>query len=70
MAKATFEMPVACDVVLYVISHRPGITEADVALALYGKPDQPRVHQDCTLLESKGLVRRDRESRPVRLFVT
>jgi hypothetical protein len=68
MVKATFEMPAGCDVILYVISHRPGITEPEIAQALYGKPDQPRVNQDCDLLERKGLIRRDRDSRPLRLY--
>jgi hypothetical protein len=68
MVKASFEMPAACDVILYLINHRPGITEQEVAAALYGKPDQPRVNQDCNLLEGKGLIRRDRESRPLRLY--
>jgi hypothetical protein len=68
MSKSTFQMPAASDVIIYIVSHRPGITEAELATAMFGKPDQPRVHQDCDLLESKGLIRRDRDSRPLRLY--
>jgi DNA-binding MarR family transcriptional regulator len=68
MMLARFEMPAGCDVILYVINHRPGISESEIAMALYGKPDQPRVHQDCDLLEGRGLIRRERDSRPMRLY--
>jgi hypothetical protein len=68
MLRATFEIPAACDVILYVINHRPGITEPELARALYGQADQPRVHQDCDLLEGKGLIRRDRVSTPLCLY--
>ena len=69
MKPATFELPAACDVILWTIHHRPGISEGDLAEALYGERNQPRVHQDCDLLESRGLIRRDREVRPMRLYL-
>jgi hypothetical protein len=70
MPRATFQPPAACDVILWVVEHRPGITEAELAAAMYGKDihGQSRVNGDCTLLESRGLIRRDREERPMRLY--
>jgi hypothetical protein len=70
MIKARFEKPAACDVILFIVSHRPGITEGEVAEAIYGERDQPRVHQDCDLLEAKSLIKRDRQTRPLRLYLT
>ena len=67
--KATFELPVASDVALWIVHHhRPGISESDLSFAMYGKRDQPLVHQDCDLLERRSLVRRDRNVRPLALF--
>ena len=47
---ATFKSPAACDVILWIVHHRPGITEGDLSEALYGERDQSRVHQDCDIL--------------------
>lgn len=70
MPRAAFEPPANCDVILWIVTHRPGITEAELAEAMFGKREQPRVHQDCDLLESKGLIRRDREAKPMQLYPT
>lgn len=67
MRRATFTLPVNCDVILWIVHHRPGITEAEIAEAMFGVREQPRVHQDCDLLESKGLIER-RDTRPMRLY--
>lgn len=61
-------LPTNKDVALWFITKRPGISEAELAKAMFGVADQPRVHQEVTLLESHGLVRRDRSSRPLRLY--
>jgi predicted transcriptional regulator len=68
MTRASFEPPVACDVILWIVNHRPGISEAELAEAMYGTREQSRVHQDCDLLESKGLIDRQRDTRPMRLY--
>lgn len=41
-----------------LVHHRPGITEAEIAEAMFGVREQPGVRQDCDLLESKGLIER------------
>ena len=56
------------DVALWFIAKRPGITEAELANAMFGAADQPRVHQDVDALENMGLVRRDRTESPLRLY--
>jgi len=57
-------------VAAWIIRQRPGISEVGLAEAMYGTRDQPRVHQDCDLLESRGLIERRRETRPMRLYPT
>jgi hypothetical protein len=61
------KLPMNRDVALWFIAKRPGITEAALAEAMFGSPDQPRVHQDVDALENIGLVRRDRSETPLRL---
>jgi hypothetical protein len=61
-------LPESKDVALWFIAKRPGITEAQLAEAMFGRPEQPRVHQEVTLLENQGLVRRDRSCKPMRLY--
>ena len=68
MTNATFESPAACEVALWLIKYRPGLTEAELAEVMYGRRDQPRVHQDIDLLEGRGLIVRDRTTRPLRLY--
>ena len=62
------KLPMNRDVALWFIAKRPGITEAELAQAMFGSSDQPRVHQDVDALENMGLVRRDRDESPMRLF--
>lgn len=68
MDKGTKAMPTAGQVVRWLVRHRSGITEADLAEAMYGVRDQPRIHQECDLLELRGFIRRDRTDRPLRLY--
>lgn len=69
MKRATFEPPVACDVALWIIHHRPGITERDLAEAMWGpNSEQSLAHQEVDLLEGKGLVERRRDVRPMTLW--
>ena len=68
MRKATFESPVACDVALWIVRHRPGLTEAELAITMWGdRARQPDAHQQIDLLEGKRLVERWRETRPLTL---
>ena len=62
------KLPMNRDVALWFISKRPGITEAELAQVMFGRTDQPRVHQDVDALESMGLIRRDRNESPMRLY--
>jgi hypothetical protein len=64
------KLPINRDVALWFIAKRLGITEAELAHAMFGEADQPRVHQDVDSLESLGLVRRDRSDTPLRLYST
>lgn len=68
MKTAQFSAPVAVDVALWIILHRPGITERDLACAMWGDSSrQPDAHQQVDLLEGKGLVERRRDTRPLTL---
>ena len=68
MPKAMFESPAACDVALWIVRHRPGITEPDLAEAMWGdRRRQPEAHQEVNLLEGKGLLERRRNTRPMTL---
>ena len=51
-----------------VCEQTPGITEAELAEAMFGDRNQPRVHQEIDVLENQGLVRRDRTETPMRLY--
>ena len=64
------KLPMNRDVALWFIAKRPGITEAELAHAMFGEADQPRVHQEVDALENMGLVRRDRSESPLRLYST
>lgn len=68
MALANFKMPANVDVILWVVHHRPGITELELSEAMFGESNQSRVHQECDLLESKKLIERRRSSSPMRLY--
>ena len=63
------ELPTNAEVALWFISKRPGITEAELAEAMFGERNQPRVHQEVDLLGSSGPVTRDRSVTPMRLYV-
>ncbi len=67
MTRATFSAPAACDVALWIIQHRAGLTEAELSEAMFGRRDQPRVHQNLDVLEGKGLIERRRNLRPMTL---
>lgn len=62
------KLPTNAEAALWFISKRDGITEAGLARAMFGKADQPRIHQEVDVLESAGLVRRDRSVPPLRLY--
>ena len=62
------ELPTNADVALWFVTKRPGITEAELAEAMFGDRNQPRIHQEIDLLENRGLVTRDRSESPMRLF--
>lgn len=69
LIKATFQPPANIDVALWIINHRPdGLTEVELSEAMFGERNQPRVHQECDLLESKGLIERRRTVTPMRLY--
>ena len=61
------KLPTNAEVALWFISKQDGITEAELAKAMFGQADQPRAHQEVDVLESAGLVRRDRSVTPLRL---
>lgn len=45
------------DVLFGLIERRPGLTQVELAEAMFGDTGyQQRVNQDCTLLERRGLV--------------
>lgn len=62
------KLPTNSDVALWLIAKRPGITEAELAEAMFGERNQPRVHQEVDVLERSGLITRDRDVRPMRLY--
>jgi hypothetical protein len=64
------KLPTNAEVALWFISKQRGITEAELSRLMFGESNQPRVHQDVDLLESQGLVRRDRSVSPLRLYAT
>ena len=69
MKAAQFSPPVAVDVALWIISHRPGMTQRELAHAMWGANGrQSDAHQQVDLLETKGLVERRRDTRPLRLY--
>jgi len=68
MKHATFEQPAACDVALWIIHHRPGITEGELAEEMYGERSQPRVNGDTRLLEGRNLIERRSVNGPLRLY--
>ena len=62
------KLPTNADVALWFITKRPGITEAELAEAMFGQRNQPRVHQEVDALENSGLITRDRSVSPMRLY--
>jgi predicted transcriptional regulator len=62
------KLPTNAEVALWFISKREGLTEAALAELMFGERNQPRVHQDVDLLESRGLIRRDRTTSPLTLY--
>jgi hypothetical protein len=61
-------LPTNADVALWFVAKRPGITEAELAQAMFGNANQPRIHQEVDVLENSGLVTRDRSVSPMRLY--
>jgi hypothetical protein len=68
MRRTTHTLPSISDVILWFIYHNPGRTEAEIAQAMFGKRQQPRVHQYCDGLESLGLIERRKDTYPMRLY--
>jgi len=67
--KATFDSPAPCDVALWIIRHRPGLTENALAEAMWGdRRRQTTAHLHVDLLEEQGLVERRRETRQVIIY--
>lgn len=63
-----FEVPGDADVALWHIAKRPGITERQLSLSMFGKYYQDSLHLDCTLLENIGLIKRQAGIVSMRLF--
>ena len=56
------------DVALWFIAKRPGMTEVELAQAMFGVADQQRVNQDVRLLEASGFIRFQDGEPPRRLY--
>ena len=52
------------DVLLYLVEKGPGRTEAELAIAVYGRDVQQLVNQDCRLLAQHGKIARRGEGGP------
>ncbi len=51
-------LPTIADVIRFIVSHQPGLSEPELALAMFGECIQQRVNSDCRLLASRGLIER------------
>jgi hypothetical protein len=61
-----FDPPVVAQAVEVIVRHRPGITEKELAEAIFGRGGYPqRVNSECRWLISLGYIKRDK-SRPAR----
>jgi hypothetical protein len=66
----TFDRPIIAQAIEVIVRHRPGITERELAEAIFGKDEayQQRVNSDCSWLRSMGYIRRDDATRPGRYY--
>jgi hypothetical protein len=56
----SFEAPIIAQALEVIVRHRPGITQRELAEAIFGsKGSQQRVNQDCSLLTGLGYIIRD-----------
>jgi len=46
------------DTILFIVSRRPGVTDVDLSLAIYGRPVQQLVNGDCRYLDGLGKLER------------
>ena len=53
------------EVIEWVVRHRPGLSDAELAEALHGRRDQALVSGECRELESRGTLERRKEGRDV-----
>ena len=60
-----FKLARSCKVAFFIVCHRPNITEARLAEAMYGVRDASRVQHDCNRLEAAGVIKR--HGNPARL---
>ncbi len=66
-------LPTIADVIKFIVSHRPGLSESELSFAMFGERVQQRVNSDCRLLAGRGLIERRGSggpSDPYRYFPT
>ncbi len=65
----SFDPPIVAQAIEVIVRHRPGITQKELAEAIFGTEGYPqRINWDCRWLTSLGYIRRDK-SRPARYTV-
>jgi len=63
-----FDPPMIAQAIEVIVRHRPGVTEREIAEAIFGENAyQQRVNTDCRLLADLGYIRREGD-RPFRYF--
>jgi hypothetical protein len=64
-----FDPPTIAQAIEVIVCHRPGITEMNLARAIFGpEAYQQRVNSDCTWMTNAGYILRDDSTGPARYF--
>lgn len=59
------------DVIDFLVNRRPGLSESDIARAVYGEPDyRPEIEQTCNRLVSAGTIDRRPGANGVHTYFT